>query len=35
MSTALDIFNAVESHARATGLFDSVNTAEPKSAPGS
>ena len=28
------IFNAIESHARTSGLFDSVNTHEPKSAPG-
>lgn len=28
------IFDAVQSHALATGLFDRVNTAEPKAAPG-
>ena len=31
---AQTLFNAIESHARASGLFDSVNTHEPKSAPG-
>jgi hypothetical protein len=31
---AQTLFNAIESHARASGLFDSVNTFEPKSAPG-
>ncbi len=35
MGTAQDVFDAVESHAMSSGLFDSVNTAEPKSAPGS
>jgi hypothetical protein len=35
MSAAQAIFDAVESHALASGLFDSVNTSEPKSAPGS
>lgn len=29
-----DIFNSVQSTALATGYFDSVNTAEPKAAPG-
>lgn len=33
MSKAQEIFDAVESHALASGLFDSVNTSEPKSAP--
>lgn len=31
---AQTLFNVIESHARASGLFDSVNTHEPKSAPG-
>ncbi len=31
---AQTLFNAIESHALASGLFDSVNTHEPKSAPG-
>ena len=31
---AQTLFNAIESHAKASGLFDSVNTHEPKSAPG-
>lgn len=31
---AQTLFNAIESHALASGLFDSVNTFEPKSAPG-
>ncbi len=31
---AQTLFNAIESHARASGLFDSINTHEPKSAPG-
>ena len=35
MGTAQDVFDAVESHAMSSGLFDAVNTAEPKSAPGS
>lgn len=35
MSVALDLFDAVESHALASGLFDAVNTHEPKAAPGS
>ena len=30
---AQTLFNAIESHAKASGLFDSVNTFEPKSAP--
>jgi hypothetical protein len=34
MGTAQDVFDAVQSHALATGLFARVNTAEPKSAPG-
>lgn len=34
MTTALDLFDAVQSHAMATGEFDQVNTHEPKSAPG-
>ncbi len=28
------LFNAIESHAKGSGLFDSVNAHEPKSAPG-
>lgn len=32
-SAILDIFNAVQSHALASGLFESVNGHEPKSAP--
>ncbi len=35
MGTAQDIFDAVESHALASGLFDRVNTSEPTAAPGS
>ena len=31
---AQTLFNAIESHAKASALFDSVNTFEPKSAPG-
>ncbi len=31
---AQTLFNKIESHAKASGLFDSVNTHEPKSAPG-
>ena len=31
---AQTLFNVIESHAKASGLFDSVNTHEPKSAPG-
>lgn len=31
---AQTLFDAIESHALASGLFDSVNTHEPKSAPG-
>jgi hypothetical protein len=31
---AAGIFNAVQSHAMAAGLFERVNTAEPKGAPG-
>lgn len=34
MTTAQDLFDAIESHALASGEFDSVDTAEPKSAPG-
>ena len=34
MTTASDLFDAIESHALASGLFDDVNTHEPKSAPG-
>jgi hypothetical protein len=34
MSGVTDILNAISSHAAATGLFDSVNTHEPKSPPG-
>ena len=34
MTTARDLFDAVQSHALATGEFDTVNTHEPKSAPG-
>ena len=34
MSAAQALFDAVESHALASGWFDQVNTAEPKSAPG-
>lgn len=34
MGIAQDLFDAIESHAAATGWFDSVNTAEPKAAPG-
>jgi len=30
----LNILNALQSHAQATGLFDRVNTHEPKNAPG-
>jgi hypothetical protein len=35
MSTYDDVFAGIQSHALASGLFDQVNTAEPKSAPGS
>ena len=35
MGSAQDLFDAVESPALASGLFDQVNTNEPKSAPGS
>ncbi len=31
---AQTLFNKIESHAKGSGLFDSVNTHEPKSAPG-
>ena len=34
MTVAQDLFDAVESHALASALFDDVNTHEPKSAPG-
>jgi hypothetical protein len=34
VSGVIDIFNRVVSHAAATGLFDAVNSHEPKSAPG-
>ena len=35
MAVAQELFDAVESHALASGLFDAVNTNEPKAAPGS
>ena len=34
MTVAQDLFDAIESHALASGEFDSVNTNEPKAAPG-
>jgi hypothetical protein len=34
MTVASELFDAIESHALASGIFDEVNTAEPKAAPG-
>ena len=34
MTVAQDLFDAIASHAAASGEFDAVNTVEPKAAPG-